>query len=79
MPGYVVWVHHGKEVSENELVAEDDVTDDDRIDEMLNDICLEFEADFEDPPTSEVQKFFELIKASEEAVHEHTSMSVLFL
>jgi hypothetical protein len=78
MPGYEVWVHHGKEVPENELVAEDDVTDDDRMDEMLNDICLEFEANFEDPPISEVQKFFELIKASEETVHEHTSMSILF-
>jgi hypothetical protein len=37
----------------------------------------EFEADFEDPPTLEIQKFFELLKASEEAVHEHTTMSIL--
>jgi hypothetical protein len=39
MPGYEVWVHHDEEVSENEPVAEDDVTDEDRIDEMLNAIC----------------------------------------
>jgi hypothetical protein len=52
------WVHHGEEVPENELVTEDDVTDEDRMDEMLNAICPEFEADFEDPPTPEVHKFF---------------------
>jgi hypothetical protein len=77
MPGYEVWVHHGKEVPENELVVEDVMPDEDRMDEMLNAIYLEFEADFEDPPTPEVQMFFELIKASEEPVHEHTTMYVL--
>jgi hypothetical protein len=51
MPDYEVWVHLGEEVPKNELVAEDDVTNEDRMDEMLNDICPEFEADFEDPPT----------------------------
>jgi hypothetical protein len=77
MLGYEVWVHHGEEVHENELVAEDAVTDDDRMDEMLNAIYPEFEADFGDPPTPEFQKFFELLKASEEVVHEHTIMYVL--
>jgi hypothetical protein len=77
MPGYEVWVHHGEEVPENEPVAKDVVTNEDRMDEMLNSIYLEFEAYFEDPPTPEVQKFFELLKASEEVVHEHMIMSVL--
>jgi hypothetical protein len=58
MPGHEVWVHHGEEVPKNKPIAEDDVTDEDRMDKMLNAICLEFEADFEDPPTLEVQKFF---------------------
>jgi hypothetical protein len=40
MPGYEVWVHHSE-----------DVTDEDRMDEMLNVICPEFELDFEDTPT----------------------------
>jgi hypothetical protein len=40
MPGYEVWVHHSE-----------DVTDEDRMDEMLNVICPEFELDFEDAPT----------------------------
>jgi hypothetical protein len=77
MPGYEVWAHHGEEVPENELVAEDAVTDEDRMDKMLNAICPKFKVDFEDPPTPEVQKFFELLKASEEAMHEHTTMYVL--
>jgi hypothetical protein len=51
MLDYEMWVHHGEEVTQNELVAEDDVTDEDRIDEMINVICLDFEADFEDPTT----------------------------
>jgi hypothetical protein len=48
MLDYKVWV----EVPENEPVAEDDVTDEARMDEMLNAICPEFEADFEPPPYS---------------------------
>jgi hypothetical protein len=56
MLGYEVWVQHGEEVPGNELVVEDVVTDEDRMDEMLNAICLEIEEDFEDPPTPEVQK-----------------------
>jgi hypothetical protein len=77
MPGYEVWVHHGDEVSENEPVAEDDVTDKDRMEEMLNAICPEFEVDFEDPLTPEVQKFFKLLKTSKEVLHKHTTMYVL--
>jgi hypothetical protein len=77
MPGYEVWVHHGEEVPKNKLLAEDAMTDEDRMDEMLNAIHPEFETDFEDPPTLEVQKCFELLKASKEAVHEHTTMFVV--
>jgi hypothetical protein len=54
MPGYEVWVHHGEEVPENEPVVEDDMTDEDRIDDMLNAICPEFKAEFEDPLTPKV-------------------------
>jgi hypothetical protein len=77
MPDYEVWVHHCEEVPENEPVAEDDVTDEDRLDEMFNVIYPEFEADFEGPATPEVEKFFELLSALEEALHEHTAMFVL--
>jgi hypothetical protein len=44
-----VWVHHSEKVTENEPVAEDDLTDEDRMDEMFNAICPEFETDFKDP------------------------------
>jgi hypothetical protein len=62
MPGYEVWVHHGEEVTENEPVAEDAVTDDDKIDEMLNAICTEFEADFEDPLLRRFKSFLRSLK-----------------
>jgi hypothetical protein len=45
MTDYEVWVHHGEEVPEYEPVVEDDVTNEDRMDKMLNVICPEFEAD----------------------------------
>jgi hypothetical protein len=77
MLGYEVWVHHGKEVPENEPVVENNVIDEDRMDEMLNAICPKFEIDFAYPSTLVVQKFFELLKTSEEALHEHTTMFVL--
>jgi hypothetical protein len=32
----------------------------------------EFDLDTEDPPTSEVEEFFRLLKALEESLHEHT-------
>jgi hypothetical protein len=70
-------VHHAEEVPENELIVEDNMTDEDIMDAMLNVICLKFEADFEDPPTPEVQKFFELLNTLEEALYEHTTMFVL--
>ena len=79
MPHYEVWIHHGEEGPENEPVAVHDVAEEDRMDEMLDALYPEFEADFEDPPTPEVQKFFELLKASEQALHEHTTMSILTL
>jgi len=47
------------------------------MDEILDAICPVLEPDVEDPPTPEVQKFFELLKAAEEPLHEHTTVSVL--
>jgi hypothetical protein len=46
MLGYEVWVHHGEEVPGNEPVAKDVVADEDRMDEKVNAICPEFEANF---------------------------------
>jgi hypothetical protein len=44
---------------------------------MLDAIQLELETNCEDPPTPEVQKFFDMLKVSEEPLHEHTKVSVL--
>jgi hypothetical protein len=62
MSGYQVCVHHVEEVPEDEPVAEDDVTDEDRMDEMLNAICPVFEGDFEDPLLRRFKSFLSSLK-----------------
>jgi hypothetical protein len=57
------------------------------MEEMLDDVRHELltvdsknpgqPTDYEDPATPEVQKFFELLKAAEEPLHEHTKVTVL--
>jgi hypothetical protein len=56
---------------------EDDRSGDDRMDEMLDAIWPELEINSEDPPTPEVQKFFDMLKALKKPLHEHTTVSVL--
>jgi galactose-1-phosphate uridylyltransferase len=46
----------------------------DRMDEMLEAMQAEVT---EDPPTTEVEAFFKLLKASEELLHEHTEVTLL--
>jgi hypothetical protein len=55
----------------------EDRSSDDRIDEMLDAIWPKLETNPEDPPTSEVQKFFDMLRDSEELLHEHTTVSVI--
>jgi hypothetical protein len=89
MLGYEVWVHHGEDptphiVSEVQSHEEGNY---DRMEEMLNNVCHELlpvdsknpgqPTDYEDPLTHEVQKFFDLLKAAEEPLHEHTKVTVL--
>jgi hypothetical protein len=50
---------------------EDDRNGDDRMDEMLDAIRPELETHPEDPPTPEVQKFFDMLRTSEVPLHEH--------
>jgi hypothetical protein len=70
MPGYEVWIFYGE--SGTRVVAEDehdcDVGDVDRMYKMLEAVQGEVT---EDPPTTEVESFFKLLKASEESLHEH--------
>jgi hypothetical protein len=56
---------------------EEDRSGDDRMDEMFDAIWPEFEINSKDPPTLEVQKFFSMLKASEESLYEYTIVSVL--
>jgi hypothetical protein len=80
MLGYEVWTHHGKTVRQRTASVakdEDDRSGDDRMDEMLYAIWPELRTNREDPPTLEVQKFFDMLRASEEPFHEHTIVSVL--
>jgi hypothetical protein len=79
MPGYEVWMHHGEIVHQriaSVTEEEDDRSGDDRIDEMLNATRPKLETHHEYPPTSEVQKFFDMLRTSEELLHEHTTVSV---
>jgi hypothetical protein len=77
MPDYEVWVYHGEDFPrENSPEAHN--TDDveyDRMDEMLED--LREDPDLVFLPNHEVKKFFDLLKAAEEPLHEHTIVSVL--
>jgi hypothetical protein len=89
MLGYEVWVHHGENpppriVSEVQSHEEGDY---DRMEGMLDDVRHELlpvdsenprqPFDYEGPRTPEVQKFFELLKAAKEPLHEHTKVIVL--
>jgi hypothetical protein len=75
MPDYTVWREHG----EVEHVVElDRSEDEDRMDEMLDDIAREYELNLEEQsPPEEVQKFHRLLDASGEKVHEGTDVTVL--
>jgi hypothetical protein len=80
MPGYDVWMHHGETIHQRTAFVvedEDDRSGDERMDEMLDAIWPELETNPEDPPTPEVPKFFDMLRASEELLHEHTTVSVL--
>lgn len=78
VPDYETWVFHGEKYS---TVAVEEEENDwegiDRMDEMLDDMQLEFNLNSEDEPTPEVTEFFRLLKASEEPLHEHTKVTLL--
>jgi hypothetical protein len=68
MPGYEVWTHHIESVHQRIASVpeeENDRSGDDRMDEMLDAIQPEIEINSEDPPSLEVQKFFDILRALE--------------
>jgi hypothetical protein len=61
MPGCDVWTHHSETIHQRTASVaedEDDMSGDDRMDEMFDAIRLELKTNHEDPPTPAVQKFF---------------------
>jgi hypothetical protein len=76
VPDYEVWKFHGE--SGTRVIAEDehdcDMGDVDRMGEMLEAIQVEVT---EDPPTTQVEAFFKLLKASEEPLYDHTEVTIL--
>jgi hypothetical protein len=74
----VTWVFHGEKYTS--IVVEESTNDQagaDRMDEMLEAIWPEFDMDTENPPTPEVDEFFNLLKASEELLQGHTKVTML--
>jgi hypothetical protein len=78
MPNYLVWRDHG-EVEPSVVGAESDGNeDDDRMDEMLADICREYEVGSgEQGQPPEVQNFYRLLATTDEKVHDGTDVTVL--
>jgi hypothetical protein len=76
MPGYEVWTFHGE--SGTKVVVEDEhdcvMGNIDRMNKMLGAIQAEVT---EDTPTAEVEAFFNLLKASEDPLHEHIEVTLL--
>jgi hypothetical protein len=73
VPCYEVRYLHGESQIERAAQLEvDDTEDVDRMDQMLEDLQFELNLDRHDSPTPEVQKFFDLLKASKEPLHRHT-------
>jgi hypothetical protein len=77
MPNYLVWHQHG-EVQAATPAESDRSDDEDRMDDMIADIGMEYDLRSGDQlPPSEVQNFYRLLAASEEKVHDGTKMIVL--
>jgi hypothetical protein len=78
VPGYKVWyLHRESRLQRAAEVEVDDGEDVDRMDHMLEDLQPELALDHHYSLTPEVQKFFDLLKASEEPLHGHTDVTVL--
>jgi hypothetical protein len=63
MSGYDVWMHHDETIHQRTAFVTED--EDDRMDEMFGAIQPKLEINHKDPPTPEVQKLFDVLRASE--------------
>jgi hypothetical protein len=77
MPDYLVWHQHG-EVQPPVAVESDENDDEERMDDMITDIGMEYDLGSGDQhPPPEVQNFYRLLAASEEKVHDGIALTIL--
>jgi hypothetical protein len=77
MLNYLVWHQHG-EVQAAALAKSDGSDDDDLMDNMIEDIGMEYDLGSGDQhPPPEVQNFYRLLAATGEKVHDGTELTVL--
>jgi hypothetical protein len=77
MPNYLVWHQHG-EVQAPATDESDESDDEDRIDNMIVGIGMEYDLGYGDQhPPLEVQDFYRLLTTSNEKVHDATVLTVL--
>ena len=75
MPNYLVWRDHGEV---GHAAESDRNEDEDRMNDLIADIGMEYELNSEEQPLpEEVEKFYRLLAASDEKVHEGTDVIVL--
>ena len=77
MPGYTVWTKHGEQpYSEPTLERANDTVD--GLDEMLADFGDAMHTDsIEDEPTADTKAFYAMLEASQEPLHNFTSVAQL--
>jgi hypothetical protein len=77
MPKYLMWQQHG-EVQASAPTESDGSDDEDRMDDMIEDIGMEYDLGSGDQhPPLEVQNFSRLLVASDEKVHHGTELIIL--
>jgi hypothetical protein len=77
MPNYLVWHQHG-EVQAAAAVESDGSNDEDRMDDMIADIGMDYDLGSGDQhPPLEMQNFYRLLAASDEKVHDGIGLTVL--
>lgn len=76
MPNYMVWRYHGE--ADGHAMELNQWEDHDRMDEMLDDLGRGIGVTSnEGPPPEDVQKFYKVLEASEEKLHDFTEVTVL--
>jgi hypothetical protein len=77
MLNYLVWYQHG-EVQAPTTAESDGSDDEDRMDDLIEDICMEYDLGSGDQhPPPEVKNFYKLLATLDEKVHDGTDLTIL--